>query len=330
MNKKLTSVLKLIDASKNILLLCHSGPDADSVASNLAAKYWLDKKGKKVSLFTPDPLPKNLDFLPGFSAIQQRTLDQVDQSSFDLLLSLDSASWKMIGKKLERTAWKKPLAVIDHHVKNDLLSDASYVTDQSSTSEIIFDIFTELNIKFPKEIALILLTGIYADTQAFKLSNVKPEVLEKAGKLMRLGADISTVSFNQERRVPFKKISYWSVYLANMKVNEKYKYCWTTVSRKEFDSDVVDGEPKTGNLFLPIVDGTDFGFSLRESNDGFIWGSFRSRTLVDSSIFARGLGGGGHPGGSAFNFKPGTSMAEAEKAVQQVIADHYQEFTKNG
>jgi phosphoesterase RecJ-like protein len=114
-----------------------------------------------------------------------------------------------------------------------------------------------------------------------------------------------------------------------MKINKKYKYCWTTVTRKEsMPDDKIDGEPKTTNLFLPIVEGTDFGFSLRESDDGVIYGSLRSRTDVDVSVIAKALGGGGHKPAAAFRFDQKTPMKEATQIVHQKIIEMYDEIKK--
>jgi phosphoesterase RecJ-like protein len=315
-------VLETLNEAKRILLCCHLGPDADSVGANLAAKEWLESKGKKVTIISPDRIPENLDYLNGVGDIQEKKLEEVDQKKVDLFLSLDSAAWTMLSRGRNADFWKKPIVAIDHHFKSERFTNKWVFVDCSSTCEILVDLFNYDKFRISQVVGQQLLTGIYADTLGFKVDSVSPKTFAAVAKLIESGGKIAEVAFNLERRVSIEKIAYWSVYLKNLQINKKYKYCWTTVTRKQsMPDDKIDGEPKTTSLFLPIVSGTDFGFSLRESDSGVIYGSLRSRTDVDVSIIARALGGGGHKRAAAFRFDPKTSMEKAVEKVHQIIKE---------
>ncbi len=326
----LTDILDTIYKAKSILLYCHLGPDADCVGANLATKAWLESLGKRATLICADTLPNNLDYLPEVHTIVKKQIEDVDQSKIDLFLSLDIAAWDMVSKKVAREFWRKPIVAIDHHPSSTPFTQDWLYEECSSLSEVMFRIFLKENFTMTKTIATQLLAGMYADTLGFKVDKVTPETFRILAKLVELGAKTSEASFNLERRVTPEKIAYWAVYLGNMRMNKKYRYCYTTVSRQEFDSDAkIDGEPKTTSLFLPVMEGTDFGFSLRESETGAIYGSFRARTDVDCSIFAKALGGGGHKKAPGFSFKPGISMEKALSEVQTVIEKYYSEMEKS-
>lgn len=71
---------------------------------------------------------------------------------------------------------EREVILIDHHKKTDLADICKYYIikeDYPSTSEIIAEIFKELNIFPPKNVRIALLCGIVYDTKHLKLANSK-------------------------------------------------------------------------------------------------------------------------------------------------------------
>ena len=64
MASELQQVADELRAADNILLTCHRGPDGDSVGSLVALASLLKEHQKKVRLYNPDLVPRNLKWLP--------------------------------------------------------------------------------------------------------------------------------------------------------------------------------------------------------------------------------------------------------------------------
>ena len=63
---------ELIAASETFFLAGHLNPDGDTIGSMLAIGSVLKRLGKKVRLFSQDPVPENLRFLPHAKSVRSR------------------------------------------------------------------------------------------------------------------------------------------------------------------------------------------------------------------------------------------------------------------
>lgn len=62
-------IIDLIKKSKNVLIFSHENPDGDSIGSSVALMLALKKLNKNVNFICPDPVPENLQFLPGLDQV---------------------------------------------------------------------------------------------------------------------------------------------------------------------------------------------------------------------------------------------------------------------
>jgi len=70
------------------------------------------------------------------------------------------------------------------------------------------------------------------------------------------------------------------------------------------------------NLFLPIVQDTDFGMVMEEREDDVLAVSFRSRSGFDVSKIAKELGGGGHKAAAGARIEG----LPYDEAIEKVLA----------
>lgn len=319
----------IIKDSNRILLVCHLDPDADSIGSNLALHHVLTAQGKKPEVISSDPLPTSMDYLAGYKRIKIQDIANVNQDDFDLFLSVDSGAWHLVTKKMTREAWTKKIAVIDHHPTNTVSGDVKFVKpDVSSTAELLYKLFQDFGWQVDKDTAQCLLTGIFSDTGGFSFPGVSKKTFVTVSELIDAGASLDKVVFNHDRRVTYETMKYWALVLSNLKINRELKYAWSVVSKEEMGGLGVDkkGTGGAASRFLNDIEGTDFAFLLTQEANGEIFGSFRSRTKVNSSVFSQALGGGGHVAASGFTLSAKYSLAEAEKLVHEAIKKHYSEI----
>jgi len=78
--------------------------------------------------------------------------------------------------------------VIDHHEEHNVESELKLVDPgASSTSELVFELATELGIELPRELLEALLAGIVFDTRRFLRAT--PRTLRNVAKIIEYGAD---------------------------------------------------------------------------------------------------------------------------------------------
>ncbi len=93
----------------------------------------------------------------------------------------------------------RELINIDLHFTNNQFGTVNYINKSSaSLSEMVFKIIKQLKIEVDKDIATNLYTGILSATKNFTSYSVKPETLEIAAELLKLGAVKRRINTQQQ------------------------------------------------------------------------------------------------------------------------------------
>jgi len=175
------------------VVICHRFADVDAYCAAYGVAFTLRKlkRGIKVSIYTPDgisnPVKKLLEKYPF------RLYKKKDFKDIDLLVVVDTGHISLLGTAKEQFIKSNCFKIfLDHHpINNSIKDSADYVivdVTTSSTSEIIFELFNSLNLRWNKKIAQVLLTGILFDSQNLQLADHRTiEVIEQ---LYRKGATI--------------------------------------------------------------------------------------------------------------------------------------------
>jgi len=308
-------ILKYLTSGEKILLVIHKSPDGDTIASSLALYAVLKKMGKDADIVGKDEIPALFSFLPNACKIQNDFL----QGDYDLVIVLDCGDLKRTGfpqRFLQYAKHKRHLLNIDHHPKNDLhkIANLNIVCQEaSSTAEILFDFFQEINIDFDKNLATCLLTGLYTDTGGFKHSNTSEKVLDIAGKLLSYGANLKQIAKNISVNKSVTALKLWGIALSRIWQNQQYGLCTSVITRKDLQDCRACEIDMAGivNLISSIAD-TKIAIFFSETADGKVRASLRTEDdNIDVSQIAKIFGGGGHKKAAGFtvegrlNYKEG-------------------------
>lgn len=317
--KESQQIFEEIKKAKKILVSCHRGPDPDSIGSALSLYYFLTSIDKEVEMVCLNDAPSYCDFLSSSEAIKKVDYNKFDFSKFDLFIIPDSGSWDMVvGKNLIELP-EITTVVIDHHKTNKGFGKINLIDEKtSSTAEIIYLMFKDLDIKITSDIATALLTGIIGDTGVFQFEGVGVKTLDIAKNLMELGANKDEIVLNIYGSYELNLLKLLGEILLRIKKDVKYKFLWSAIpfdiynkySRPESAKEVA------ATMFSRIVKGTDFGMIMAETKEKYLTISLRSRTDFDVSKIAVALGGGGHKNASGATIE-GKEYEEAVKMVLQ-------------
>ncbi len=294
-------LISLIDRAKNVVLVSHLSPDADSIGANIAMRTVLEKKAIKVISACIDKPPKILNFLTATAFFVQ----DFDIESVDLFITIDCGSLGQVRfeDKLEFIQKSKiPFVNIDHHATNNHFGELNIVeTRYAATCEILYRFFSFAGYEIDKEIATALMTGLYYDTGAFMHSNVSSENLDIAAHLLELGADFQTIVKNLYKTKPFEQLKLWGIIWNRARINDK-NIVISAVTDEDISSCDATREHLSGAIdYLNMIKDSKFCMLLTE-NEGKVKASVRTqRDDIDLSQLSSVFGGGGHKKASGFS-----------------------------
>jgi bifunctional oligoribonuclease and PAP phosphatase NrnA len=183
---------KALADARNVAIVCHVHPDADSVGAGLALALVLDRDGVdvEISFATPDRLPDSLRTLPGC----QFFVPPADmRRDADLVVTVDAPSANRLGELADLAAPGNDVLVIDHHKSNSLFGSLNFVDAKAdSTTMLVAELLDVWGKDIDGDVATCLYAGLTTDTGSFRWAS--PEALRLAVRLVEAGADNAAIS----------------------------------------------------------------------------------------------------------------------------------------
>lgn len=290
-------------AVRKTAIVGHVRPDGDCISSCLALYHYLKENyGYEADVYL-EPYPAVFGMLPGIDAVQTQAKLQV----YDVVYSLDCADEGRIGAGRELFFSAKKRVMIDHHISNPVFGDVNYVKGEiGSACEVLYTLFEEEKISY--NVAVCLYTGMVHDTGVFQYSNVTPDTLRRAAKLLEFGipfADLIQKTF-YEKGFAQAKASAYAVSKTQRLLDGLL--VWTFMTQEEMERfDVTSAELDSVVSELRNIRGADIAAFLYELEPGVFKCSLRSNHRTDVSAVALSFGGGGHvraAGCTFYNKKP--------------------------
>ena len=279
-----------IEKAKNIVIAGHISPDGDCIGASIALKYMIEEldSTKNVKVLIDDNLPKYVEELEYLPTIYREIEDDVD-----LFISVDVANRDRVASKDYIINKAKKTINIDHHISNTKYFDINYVEEISSASELVYKFIDIFGININKKIATYIYLGIINDTGNFRHKNVNSSTFLVASELLKTGIDNNKIYFSLFSK-SLKKAEVFSKSIIDGVYDEKTKFMYYYLSNDEinknnYDSDDIEGVSE----YMLTIKGVEVSLFIKQTNDGRIKGSFRSKN-IDVNKIASKLGGGGH------------------------------------
>jgi phosphoesterase RecJ-like protein len=293
---QLARIAAALRRASRVLAICHIAPDGDAIGSLLGLGWLLrtlpPDQERAITLACADAVPVQFAFLPGAGEIVSNPPSQ----AWDAVVAIDSSDERRLGACFRRADYGgAPVIVLDHHVTNLNFGTLNYVdASAAATAQVMVDLADALRIPIRSEAAACLLTGIVTDTLSFRTSNVTPEVLRIAARLMEAGAALPEITERALNQKPLNVMRLWGLALADLR--QERHVVWTLITR---EMRVRAGAPDTGDgglaSFLISAPEAKVAAVLSEKADGQVEIGLRARNGLDVSELALALGGGGHP-----------------------------------
>jgi len=173
-----TDVTDILDETRAsfVLLLCHHNADPDAICSAYAFQSLLTKCRPNMTV--------EIGTGQGISRLSKHILKRIpitvklqpDVAKADVIVLLDTNTIQQLGQLTEHvTKTAAPIIVIDHHAAHPQTEQIAKLCitneESSSTCEMVYSFYKQLNIKPGLNEAKALFLGITFDTRHFVLAN---------------------------------------------------------------------------------------------------------------------------------------------------------------
>lgn len=299
-SQSINSIAKAIHEHRRFLVVTHVRPDGDAGGSVLGLTSMLRRLKKVADPYCQDPLPPNLDFLPGAGSIRHVP---PDPDRYDVAILVDCGELHRVGGSFEDPVSRTSLVVnIDHHINHAPFGHVHWVdSSASSTCEMLYDLSFSLPVPLDPEIATLLYTGVITDTGSFRFSNTNCRVMEIATDLVCAGANPSEIAQCVYDSGTAQRLHLLGRVLTTVDFHLDARLATAALSRAMFHETGTTAADSDGFInHLRSVHSVDMAILFREDTDGQTHVSMRSKGEVDVAAFARRFGGGGHRNAAAF------------------------------
>ncbi len=166
-NTKLERLLRVIEGKKSSLIIGHSNPDPDSIASVLALQYFLSEWGNIKSTLAFDGLVGRAEnrALIDYLNLNFYLLEELDLRDYDIIALVDTH----IGMGNNPLRSEYPVTIeIDHHQTEDAIKKAQFSDireNVGSTATILTHYILSAGLKIGTKLATALFYAIKAETQ---------------------------------------------------------------------------------------------------------------------------------------------------------------------
>ncbi len=283
--------------------------DGDALGSELALYFMLKQLEKDVKIINQDKTPGIYQFLPGVKEIictEGLNKDfTFDMKPGTILVVLDSSNMERIGDIHINMNQVEFIINIDHHPSNTRFGRYNYIDiNASSVGEILYRLGKQMACTITKQMAISLYTAIVTDTGSFRYVNTKASTFQAALDLVKLGVNPNRVTDYIYNNNEISSLKILGEALRNLRLDSTSKVSWTVVTRDMLAKTQSKDEEIEGivDKILSIKKVQVSAF-FRETKDGYIKVSFRSKGEFNVDRFARIFGGGGHPNAAGCQLK---------------------------
>ena len=321
MAKKNTELAQIRDyllaAEATVFILSHPFPDGDSIGSSLGVHRILTAAGVKSQPVLSE-LPKVYESIAADTQIIKPPANIHGQIALVLDCG-DLVRLHQAGHSLEGAA---KVINIDHHLHNEYFGDFNYVDSKAAAvGQIIHEMFRDFPQYYSPQAAEALYIALVTDTGRFSYSNASADALRAAANLVDLGACPHLVynRIYQSRSLDY--ISFISQALSRIELHCAGRVALLPLERQFITRhNLEDWELEEINDYPRSLTGVEVSVVLRETQDGDIKASFRSKGKNVAAI-ARAFGGGGHNNAAGATLR--MPLAEARLLLLQHLEQEY-------
>ena len=323
---ELRTAIDFLTRAQRLILTTHETPDGDGIGSECAMYRALRYLGKEVIVLNADATPRKFSFLDSNGALA--VAEREDQLPGDIaeyvLLMLDTNDVGNIGQiaKLVLPRVREHF-IIDHHEnEEDLLSGNFIQKSASSTAEILYQIFRQMEIPIDADMALALYTAIVYDTGSFVYPKTTSLTFEIARDLVSRGVQPNQVYTRVYESNSIAALVLESRVLSTLELALGDHVAFLTMTRAVLVESGANYEESDQLINIPLrSEDVRVSVFFKENTEGLLRCSLRSKGNINVADIAQMLGGGGHR--TAAGFKCRASMEATKRILMERLRTYF-------
>ena len=312
----MNDIVNILKNKDNFVILTHINPDGDAIGSSLSMYNILNELNKNVDIIIKE-VPNKFSYLEGFSDIKTNSFKK-----YDYAIVVDTATKERINS-CEVLENANIVVNIDHHISNKKYGDINYVKEYPACSQIIYELFKELNIDDKKSILEPIANGIITDTGGLSHNDVLVSTYKTIYELSNL-IDIPYIFKNTINKVTKSEFELKRITMNNLKMLKDNKIAYSYITNKDIiDSDGTYYDTSTLVNTIRGIEGVYVTIFTKFLEDSILI-SLRSN-FIDVNIIASKFNGGGHILASGINLDKNINydnfldelIEETEKSIDE-------------
>jgi phosphoesterase RecJ-like protein len=325
MYEKLTA---FIEQNDFFILTTHDPADADGLGAQMVLACMLRKKNKQFRIINASQVPGPFRFMDTDGSVEQWDKDKhgalPEQSA---LLMLDTADLHNTGHMRDAICRAREVFAFDHH-EPSAHSSFQGICDSTaaSTSEMAVEFANELGLPLDVQTARAAYAGIVYDTGFFAYSKTGPRTFRAALGLIELGVNPDDAYRQLHESASLGALLLQRAALASLTLHCGNRVAVQILRRGDFIETGALPEDTNGLVNVPIrARDVLVSFMIKETPDGKIRCSLRSKGKINVAKIAQDLGGGGHV--NAAGFKSSTDIEQTLAVGLVMISKHLKDLS---
>ena len=299
-------LMKFIGRHGTIILTTHDPADADGLGAELMMACILKQQGKEFRIINASATPKHFQFLD-----PQRIIEQWDDEQHGGLpqqtgmILLDTADVDNTGIMKNAVCRAQEVLVIDHHEpKPNLTFEGISDPTAASTCELTVALAETLITPIDPQAAFAAYIGIAYDTGFFAYPKTGPRTLRAALMLLEQGVEPNVVYRQLHENTSVGALLLQQRAITSMTLHCKNRVAVQVLRLEDFTAAGALPEDTDGLVNFPLkTRDVVVSLMLKESPDGKIRCSLRSKGNINVAKVAQELNGGGHINAAGFKSK---------------------------
>lgn len=264
----------------------------------LAMYSLLNRLGKNVFLYSRDPVPSFLKFLPYSEKIK---INKKPEKKFDIAVILECPKAAYFDNRIDIKKQAKTSLNIDHHKDKTVWADFNWCdAGSASVAEMVFYLFKFFKMPLTKSEAILIYTGIVTDTHNFKQANTTVQSHIITSELLGCGVEPTEIEKHVYGTRTLNALHLLGTALGRIRTDRTGKIAYTAVTEEDFRKTKTTAEDTEDIVnysgMIPDVLVWLFFREMRSisGEKNLIKVSFRSAKEIDVNKIAGSFGGGGH------------------------------------
>lgn len=315
-------IIRHLNNSRHVLVASHENPDGDAISSLVAVGLALEKQGKTVTFFNPDPIPAVYRFLPS----AQRIMSKIPSDTYDTAVILDCGDLERIGKAADIARQIPVLINIDHHVTNTVFGTIQLIDPSAcATAELVYRLLKAMAFSLDRDMATLLYTGILTDTGSFRFSNTNQAAFDICREMVERGVQPHKVAQYVYGTYSIGRIKLLNLALDSIEISANGKMSIMTVTQDMLRKTGTQPEDADGLIhYARRIEDVKVAAMIQELRNGHAADnarnryhvSLRSDGTVDVAAVAVTYGGGGHQNAAGFGID--ASLPEVKEQIARL------------